>query len=757
MAENSKDPQQLIPFARASLIADRPHDYPQIDVVGPMPFLATYWRTLVRRRWTIATAILVVTTLVMIWSFKATPIYMATARVQVDPETTQLHGIADSYQQAETDEDFLRTQIQVLQTDQLALRTIQQLSLSSIPQFRVAGLDDAQGRMDASEAKKVQLIRRFKSGLSVELVPGSRVIQVSYSSTDASLGAKIANSLVENYIEYNFRQKYDSTREVSGRLEQQLDELKAKVERSQKALVDYEREHSIANIGDKENVVEQRLGQLSTDMTAAQADRIQKEALFKQSQNEGTAITAQSELLQHLQQKQAELKNEYVEAVNQYGPKFPKVLRIEQQLNDADAAVQKEREHILARTQSDYQAAIKKEQLLDDAVANQKQELAKLNDLLIQQNILAGEFETNQKLYESLLQRLKDATVTAGLRSTNIHLVDPALAPLDPVRPRKALNVAIAMFLGFVFGVMLSFGQEALDNSFRGPEEIEKMLSVPTLAIVPTVASLKGSSLRLPRTKRASWDGMAPSLAVISQPKSPIAEAYRALRTSIMLSLRGKEQNVILITSANAGEGKTCTAVNLAIALAQRGDSVLLLDCDLRKPGVGRVLDLPSRKGVSTVLTGRCTFEEALQQYETVPALDIITSGTVAHSPAELLSSPAMEQLLLDVYTRYKYIIIDSPPVLAVTDATILSTCSDAILLVVEGGVTPKRAVSRAQKILESTGSRILGVVLNKVNAHDGEYYGSYGRYYSYGKPVPEDAGDSASIMVKQIGNGGLS
>src|SRR5581483_4285135 len=273
----------------------------------------------------------------------------------------------------------------------------------------------------------------------------------------------------------NFRQKYDATRQAAGRMEQQLDELKAKVETSQRELVDYQRKHAITDLGDKQNVIEQRLAQLSTDLTQAQNDRIEREATYNQARANPDRIHAgaQNDLLRTLQGKQADLHSQYVEALNQYGPNYPKVVRLAKEVADAEAAVSNEKRASVDHYYSDYVAAKNREQLLAQAVAQQKDELGNFNQLLVEHNILKGEFETNQQLYQKLLEHLKDATVSAGLRSTNIHIVDPALAPLGPIRPRTSLNITIGLLIGLIFGGMMAFIQEALDSSLKNPEDVE--------------------------------------------------------------------------------------------------------------------------------------------------------------------------------------------------------------------------------------------------------------------------------------------
>jgi len=700
----------------------------------PFVPIAAYWTVFFRNRWTVITVVAVVTTLVAIASFRMKPVYQATSRVAVDSETPLVQSLQDMYQQMPTDEDFLRTQAQVLESDQLAWRTVEQLGLAENPAFTSSATSRA--AVDPN-TRKMRLIGEFKDQLNVALVPSSRILRVRFESTDPQLAARVANGLVDNYVDFNFREKYDATRQASGRMEQQLDELKMKVEKSQQALVEYQREHAIANISDKQNVVGQRLGELSSDLTKAQSDRFEKEALYNTLRADPSQIAAvaQNELLQRFQERYADLNNQYVEAANQYGPSFPKVQRLQKQTAEIDVLIQKERSRVLAKISSDYTTAKGREALLVRVVEKQKDEVASLNKLLVEQNMLSGEFESNQKMYQTLLQRLKDATVSAGLRATNIHVIDPALPPIDPVRPKKIQNICFAAFGGLLLSFLIIVVREGLDYSVKTSDDAEAILDAPTVAIVP--ASIRPSARLLkignghPANAREAI--AAHGIAILQQPRSPIAEAYRALRTAVLLAFNTKTQRTLLITSANSGEGKTSTATNLALSMAERGQSVLLMDCDLRRPAVAKVLNLDNRKGVCSVLSGKHTVQEVTQQFPAMPKLSVIVAGPIAHGPAELLSTDTMSEFLQEVSQHYDFVIIDSPPILAVTDASILACLVDGVLVVVESGVTPRKAVAQMRRLIDYTGAKLIGLVLNKIDSRHGEYYGYYSGYYRYG------------------------
>jgi capsular exopolysaccharide synthesis family protein len=360
-------------------------------------------------------------------------------------------------------------------------------------------------------------------------------------------------------------------------------------------------------------------------------------------------------------------------------------------------------------------------------VAKEKTEVGKLNQLLIEHNILKREFDTNQQLYDNLLQHLKDATVSAGLRATNIHLVDPALVPTAPVRPRIMYNIAMGLMVGVVLGITLAFALESLDTSVKSAEELERLLAAPALAVIPLVRS---SWRRMGGDRSQPLDGAVESI-VLNHPNSSMAESYFTLRTSILLSSALRPPQALLVTSAQPGEGKTSTSLNLALGLAQRGVPVVVVDADLRRPGISRALGLSENgAGLSTLLSGAHSLDEVLRQFEPVPNLWVLPAGPQPPNPANLLSSPSMESVMHDLRGRFEHLVVDSAPLLMVTDATILSRLVDGVVLVVESGITARRALVRAHKILESAGGRILGTVLNKWDARNEGYYSGYGSYY---------------------------
>jgi len=447
--------------------------------------------------------------------------------------------------------------------------------------------------------------------------------------------------------------------------------------------------------------------------------------------------------------KRNELNSEYNDALSQYGPNFPRVLRLQAQIKELDAATDKEKQNILNGLESDYREARQHEARLVQELDQQKTEANAMAEKLVEYNILKREAEANKTLYDGLLTKLKEANISVGLKSSNIRLVDPAMIPSYPARPAKARNLALAFLVGLVGGVGLALLREYLDNTVKSPDDIETLARLPSLAVVPQFADANGNGRRsaLLQGLTAS-NGHEKRIELVAQhlPKSQMSEAFRALRTSILLSQADHPPQVILVTSALPREGKTTAAANLAVTLAQLGDKTVLVDADLRKPGVGRLLNLTGGKyaGLSSYLAGVSSLELVTVPHPAIPNLAAIPTGPLPPNPADLLSSHKLADAIAELRTQYKFIVIDSPPVMAATDAVILSVQADGVLIVVRSGETPKEAFTRTRDLLGSVKCRILGVVLNAVDSSAPDYYYSYRYYpYSYGYG-PQEAAETS-------------
>jgi polysaccharide biosynthesis transport protein len=433
--------------------------------------------------------------------------------------------------------------------------------------------------------------------------------------------------------------------------------------------------------------------------------------------------------------RRTEVFTEYAAALNQYGPNFPRVQRLQAQVKEFDQLIETEKKNVMNRTENDYRAARQRELLLTEALDKQKAETNQQAERLVQYNILKREAEANKQLYEGLLTKLKEAGISAGLRSSNIRVVDPAMIPSSPARPAKTRNIALSFLVGLVGGIGLALMREYLDNTIKTPDDIELITKLPSLAVVPAFEGANRKSRAMRLLRGAPVNGNQAQIELFSHylPKSQISEAFRALRTALLLSQAEHPPQVILVTSALPREGKTTAAANLAVTLAQLGDRTVLVDGDLRKPGVSRVLSLTDEKyaGLSSYLAGVSNLDLVTIHHPAIENLSAIPTGPLPPNPADLLSSHRMKEAIAELRKRYKFIVIDTPPILAVTDAVILSVQADGVLLVVRSGKTSKEAFMRTRDLLASVKSRVLGVVLNAVDSSSPDYHYSY-RYYPY-------------------------
>ncbi|HSC76982.1 MAG TPA: polysaccharide biosynthesis tyrosine autokinase [Candidatus Acidoferrales bacterium] len=704
--------------------------------------LRDYLRVLRKYRLTIFLFVLTTVLTVLLVSLRLTKMYEAVVRVAIDrenPSTLMRESTVPT--DPWSFQDYLRTQIRVLESDTMAMLTIRTLRLDREPEFRNPKEEGAQAAgplpvetpLDANDESR--LIRQFQGNLRISAVPNSWLIEIHYYSRDPQLAARIANAHANNFIEHNFRTRYEATMKASEWLSDQLRELRSKVEASESQLVDFERRYNLVSIDERQNVLTQRLSDLNHELSQAEADRAQKESVYRQAASGKDPSLFQDSLTEKLQYRLSELQAQHAEARTQFGPQHPRMQRLEEQIKEVDGLLARQQQIILGRLQEDYQSAVKREKLVRDLVEKQKAEVNELNQRLIEYNVIKREVTTNKQLYDGLQQQLNEAGISAGLRSSNIRVVDPARIPMFPYSPNVFFNVLLAIFLSVPVGVALAFFREYLDNTVKNPDEVERYSGLPTMALVP----LAESSASHPKKKllpisTAGGNGERSEIALVTyeQPQSSMAEAFRSLRTAVLLSSAERPPRLLLVTSGQPSDGKTATAINLAVALAQRGGKVVLVEADLRKPSAHKVLHVDGKHGLSLFLSGT-EERNGLVVPTSVSNLYFIPAGPVPPNPAELLSSARMKQLLGELTKEYDHIILDSPPLLSITDATVLSVMVDGVVLVVRFGKTTREVLRHMRQMLHNVNARVLGVVLNGVALNSVDYYYYYYSYYGYG------------------------
>jgi len=724
---------------------------PAWDLSPREPHLYDYLLILRKHQWLILSFLVAVVTIVAIATFRMQPVYVATARIEIDRDNGSIlpFQAMDPYGYFMDLDTYIETQSKILTSETLALETIRSSGLGARPEYASPnGPSEAIAIGSLENQKRPPELAAFLGSLSVKRVPNSQLLDVSFESTDPQFAARVVNEHIKNFQEQNIRSRYDETTRATAWLHDELDELKVKVQQSEDKRIAYERQNQIWTLDDKSNITTERLADINKALTDAQEDRMKKEALYEFAKSSGVSDMPQLHVdpaLDSLIQKRQSAEEDYREALSQYGPNFPKVLRLQEQVKDTDGLIQQEKTKALAQIEGDYREARERENLLTQALDQQKAEANAMAERLVEYNIIKREAEANKALYDGLTTKLKEVGISAALQSSNIRVVDPAMVPTYPSRPAKARNIALAFLVGLVGGIGLALLREYLDNTVKTPDDIETLARLPSLAVVPQFAATNGNGTRNRLLSGIATNGHEKRIELVAQhlPKSQMSEAFRALRTSLLLSQPGRPPQVILVTSALPREGKTTAAANLAVTLAQLGDRTVLVDADLRKPGVGRLLNLGSGKyaGLSSYLAGVSSLDLVTVPHPMIPNLAAIPTGPLPPNPADLLSSNKLSEAVAELRSKFKFVVIDSPPVMAATDAVILSVQTDGVLLVVRSGETPKEAFTRTRDLLNSVKCHILGVVLNAVDSGAPDYYYSYRYYpYSYGYGPQEGA-----------------
>jgi succinoglycan biosynthesis transport protein ExoP len=737
-----------------------------------------------RRKWIIG-SIVICELLAVILTLIMKPTYGSTALIELNKNSAGSLdlGLGDDAlaQQLTSGGEGLQTDLQtetsILEGDSLALAVIQRLGLASQPPFVSKGGDARKLRseqglpLEEAPKTRTRLLKIFRSNLKVQPIHGTRLIQVTYESHDSKQAAQIANELIESYKSQYLQSHYDATTEASNWLTKQLSDLKKNVEDSEKKLTDFEKETGILSLsmmmptgpengsmgsdGQIHSVVIQKLDALNAELTVAEANRIEKEAIYRlaqtgsadvilglgsdplASQSNSMVLTQGGGLsnLQQLRQQQSQLKINLSDAATTYGANNRHLKEMETQMRALNEQIQDELQQIIKRADVDFQLAQQTEGEIRRQFGQQQAAASKLNEKTVQFAVLSQEAFSRKKLYEDLYTKLQEANVSAGIKATNITIVDPARSQSVPVRPKPVTNLALGMLLGIFVGLAIAFTADNLDRTVITPAEVEEITGKPVIGVIPTFgAQIRTYGVPLLADKRKTATKQVPvssPIRMLSDPDSGAAEACRALRTSIMLSRAGGVPRVILVTSCIPGEGKTTLTTNLAVAFAQHNKKVIIIEADMRRPRMKHVMDVPSKVGLSSVLAGSLTSDEAILHGMHLPMLDVLPAGPRPPMPSEILGSTAFDELLEQLRSSYDIVLIDSPPALLVTDAVAISAKTDAVIWVAQAGVVTRPQLDRAAELIDRNRMPVIGFVVNRMDSRSADYgYEYYGRYY---------------------------
>jgi polysaccharide biosynthesis transport protein len=741
--------------------------------VDPEPVLDVrhYWRIIVRKhRGLIASCVLASVVLTGILVLVETPIYKATSLVMIEPRAPQILNMKELLSEPpDTNEyDFYKTQYDILRSRSLAGQVISDLHLKSVSYFN--GMNVHPGVITHLTRQAEQLVHAFLvhntrvtpgaddsqeisvdpalvdayiGGLSVEPRIGTHLVTVGFSAPDRILSARIANAHVRAYIRRGIDLHEQASSDAQEFLQKKLFELKERLENSEGALNAYRRERGIVtfSLHDTNGVIIQHLTDLNSALTKAETARIALAAQYRSIQNkdyDSLPEVINSPLIQALKEQVASLESEYAAMRNRFNPGYHPLDDLGARLTNSRARLRSEINSVVQSVELNYREALTKERELNRQIEQVKSRAMALHDASLQDAVLAREVDTNRQLYASVLERVKEIGVSADLPTSNVSIVDRAEIPRVQSRPRVFSDLAIGGFLGLCIGIAMAFLFEHLDDRLKDPEEAERYLTIPSLAVVPSFARLTKAPTAYGVTvatgtglKNSSDDTRKSKEIVVIGNRLPVAgEIYRSIRTSLLFSRAGNAPRTILITSATGGEGKTVTAINTALAFAQTGMNVLLIDTDLRRPRCHTVLGLDNNLGLTQILVGQRPCEEVVHHIEYV-RLSFLSSGPSSPQPSELLASDQMRELLIHLSSQYNCIILDSAPIIPVSDTVAPATMVDGVLLVV-GPDTPKKLVRTACTRLNHVGAKILGVVLNRVNTKhlDADHY--YNHYHLY-------------------------
>ena len=728
------------------------------------------FRVLRKRKWLVLGTLVAIFCIVAIASLKMPKIYQASGTIEINkPDASLNFQNTATFSMDMFDPTELETDMKILRSDSLALQVVSALHLDRDPKFAGQAPPASSESPDLNSdplqtdpTRALAAVSAFRGNLKVNLSPNTRIIEVHYNSSDPQLAASVVHTLMQTYVDNNYQARYHSISDASTWLQGQLVDLEMQVETSQEKLVRYQKEHEILGIDEKQNITMAKLDEINKQLTAAESDRMDKEALYRLVESgDADAIVSSaggfddatpgtqspSQLLEALRGKQADIKIQVADLSTQFGPAYPKLTQLNNQLKEIDSQILAEMKKVVGKVRGQYTTALQRENMLKEAFEKQKQEANKLNESAIEFTLLKQKVETNRQLYDGLLQKLKEADVSAALKNNNFRVVDDARPPTVPIEPNIPRNLMFALVLGLASGVGLAFLLEGLDNTVRTTDQAQMISGLASLGMIPlgSKAAREGPN---PRRLVIATSKEAVELVTQVRPQSQMAESYRALRTSLLLSNLGAPPKIIMVTSALPQEGKTTTSINTAVVLAQKGVRVLLIDADLRRPSIHKTLGMGPHSGLSNVLTGSTTVDEAITRTPILPNLFVLAAGTPPPNPAELLASSNMRDTLAKLCQQYDHIVIDTPPSLSVTDAVVLSPRADAVVLVIRSGQTTKQALRRSRDVLVGVNAKVVGVLLNAVDLSSPDYYyyyeyqSKYARYYREGDPSEHDHED---------------
>lgn len=656
------------------------------------PHLRDYLDILIRRKWIIVVFLLSVVVTGTIATFVMKPLYKATTTIQLRSGKTEIVTFKDVYHVG----GDLETQYNILTSKNLAERVVTRLSSENVEE----------------DGERISIGAVMK-GLEIEPVKKTDLVSVNFIAQDPDVAAYVANTVANEYMNFRQESKLKPTQLGGMRLRKEVEDTRARLEASEKQLNEYVAKSQFVftkNDVDYENLLAQKYSALDKELNQITAERISKEAIYQEVKKSGIDynVVLEKPIIQSLMRDYIKLESEYSNLLMIHKPEYPKMLQLKDQIETIKKRIETEEQNIINTLHSDYQLALKKEKLLSSAIAKLRQDVTGLQKDMIQFQILKREVETNRAMYDTLLQRLKEVDISTALTESDVQILDEAQVPSKPFKPQKVYNIALSIVFGLFGGIFLAFFAEYFDNTIKTDADIERISHLPVLGKVPMS---KTSPKEL--INDISGDGLA------------FSEAFRCISTGIQFSNSSRFPKPILITSPVSQEGKSTISVSIAKSLASSQKKGIIIDADLRRPDVHTLFNLDNSSGLSTYLSGTSEFNGLIKK-SPYPELDIITAGPILQNPSELLNSARIKELIDVLSAAYDYIVIDSAPILGMSDSLILSTISEGVILVVKANTTPVDALIQTNKALMNINANTIGVILNGVDIKSGYAYSSY-------------------------------
>jgi len=745
--EQGNDSHESLP---ANQLMRRSHDvlhlphFPDADSQGGESDLLTVVRVF-RRRWRIAArfaAVIIAATVLM--TLFTTSLYAPDVRIEIGPPGSEAFSINHD-DLAASDNDYVETQVLNLLSESLTIATIRELHLDQKPEFiatrrlplmgwlkprrraETASQNPDEFRLTPQESRALEY---FKRQLEVRRLGNSRIVAVSFASQDPHLAAQVTNTLALNFVNTYYRCRHDAIMQSYQWIEHQLDDIRQKMEASNQALVSFQRSSGITDLDEQQNTFTQRVAELNRQLTQAEMDRVLYESfLSKVDLGEEDALpqVEDNQVILALKQKFAQAQADLAQGLAIYGPSHIKAKQLQSQVDNLNASLLAEKQKVVGALKTNAVAAKSRQLMVGERLDAMRKDLNKL----AASSVLKKEAATNSDVYNRLYTSVKEASIAAASKSSNIQIVSNARVLENPTSPNTLLNLAIGMFVGIFGGVVLAFVSEGMDQTIHTPEEVKRFTGQSPMSIVPLIDSIEPKRFGLPKPihwlpVRALPAHNRNVVFVLASPWSPQAEAVRSLKSSILLAKAKQSSLVILIVSSTAGEGKTMLSVNLASVLAQQGETCLL-DADIRRPRAASTLGLSMDSGLKDVLEQAVTLERALIKVPHVPGLSLLPPRASVDKAVEIANSPAMEVIIAALRQKFRFIVVDCPPIISYPEGRVLSKLADSVILVGRCGTTTREALTRSVEILADVQAPVLGVVLNGADLSAPEY-----SYYNY-------------------------